>query len=230
MVNIWSLFAQIIGTACPLCGAPGDEICAPCDATLPRNANPCPSCALPLPEGTPQGLPCADCQAHPPAFDRALAPLLYAPPVDRLIAGFKYQLQLPLGRMLTAPLAATLRERGPLPELLLPIPAAASRLRRRGFNQAAEIARHLGRQLDLAWAGNRLLRVRDAGPQHELGRAQRRRNLRGAFACRGALPRHVALIDDVMTTGATADEASRILKRAGVGQVDVWAIARTPRE
>jgi len=228
MVNIWPRFAQLTGGGCALCGAPADGLCQACLDTLPRNLNPCRGCALPLPDGAPDDTPCAACQARAPSFDRAFAPLLYTSPLDDLIAGFKYHQRLPLGRMLGNILAATLDGHHEPPQLLLPVPATPQRLRERGFNQAAELARILAAHLNIAWTTGRLCRARDARTQRGLTRRERHRNLRGAFACRGPLPRHVALIDDVITTGATAEEASRILKKAGAERVEVWAVARTP--
>jgi ComF family protein len=228
MMNIWSFFTQLGGAACPLCQAPGDGLCSACLDALPRNHRPCAVCALPLPAGAAPGTLCAQCQANPPAFDQVLAPLLYAPPVDGLIAGFKYHHQLPAGRLLGDLLLRAATDRSTRPELLLPVPIPAGRLRERGFNQAGEIARHLARGLGLKWSPGVLDRIRDAGPQRGMGRAQRLRNLRGAFACRGRVPGHVALVDDVVTTGATAEELCRVLRGAGAARVDVWAIARTP--
>lgn len=229
MVNIWPVFSQFMGAACALCGTPADGLCPSCRAALPGNDHACMRCALPLPSGAPRGTLCADCQARPPAYDLVVAPLIYDAPVDDLIGAFKYHHRLPLGRLLAGILADALRGRHDLPSLLLPIPAAPGRLRERGFNQAAELARALNQDLEIAYAHRRLIRVRDADRQRGLGRRQRQRNLHGAFAWRGDAPPHVALIDDVMTTGTTVEAASRVLKKAGVECVEVWAVARTPR-
>ena len=232
MVNIWSLFSQISGGGCPLCRQPGDNdnLCPACLAALPYNRHACPRCALPLPADAPDTVLCADCQASAPSFDRVLAPLLYRSPVDDLVADFKYHHHLPRGRLLAASLAAAVRQQVGRAGLLLPVPMQARRLRERGFNQAGELARWLSIQLDIPWAGDRLIKIRASDQQRTLRRRQRQRNVRGTFACRGSLPAEVALIDDVITTGATAEEASRVLKRAGVMRVEVWAVARTPRD
>jgi ComF family protein len=229
MVNIWPFFAQLSGAACPVCGLPGDGLCIGCLDTLPRNHHPCGVCALPLPPEAPPGTLCAECQLQRPSFDEVLAPLLYKTPVDELIARFKYHHGLPVGRMLSEILLRAAGERSDRPELLLPVPIQASRLRERGFNQAGEITCHLAHGLGLKWSTTLLARVRDTGPQRSLGRRRRRRNLRGAFTCLGGIPRHVALVDDVMTTGATAEALSRVLRQAGAGRIEVWTIARTPR-
>lgn len=230
MVNIWSIFSQIAGGGCPLCRQPGDGICQPCRDALPLNRHSCPHCALPMPDAASVGTPCADCQERSPSFDRVLAPLQYMPPVDDLLAGFKYHRLLHLGPVLAGILADAVQPANSGARLLLPVPLQARRLRERGFNQAGELARCLSLHLGIPWSGNRLLRVSDSGHQQASGRSQRRRNVRGAFTCRGRLPSEVALIDDVMTTGATAEEACRTLQRAGVERVEIWAVARTPRD
>jgi ComF family protein len=159
-----------------------------------------------------------------------VAPLLYQPPVDDLVASLKYHQQFHLGPVLTEILAQAVRREGSGVQVLLPVPMPGPGLRERGFNQAAELARHLSLQLKIPWSVEYLSRVRGNRHQQSLRRNQRRRNVRGVFACRGKPPARVALIDDVMTTGATAEEASRILKRAGVARVEVWTVARTSRD
>ena len=114
-----------------------------------------------------------------------------------------------------------------MPELLLPVPLHPKRLRERGFNQALEIARPLGRRFQIPVEARACRRIRATRPQSELALAERRGNLRGAFAVRGALTaRHLAIVDDVVTTGATVSALARVLLRQGVQRVDVWAVAR----
>ncbi|MEW9573344.1 ComF family protein [Rhodanobacter sp. Si-c] len=214
---------------CLLCGARGGhgvDLCADCAAELPRNRSCCARCALPLP--VPAAL-CGECQRHPPPWDAAWAPFRYGWPLDRLESRFKFGRDLAAGRAL-----ATLwqRENMPLPKpgLLLPVPLHRARLRQRGYNQALELAKPLARQLGVPLRHDVLLRSRGTAAQTELDAAARRRNVRGAFVVRPgiALPAHAAILDDVMTTGATLAECARVLKRAGVQQVDVWALARAP--
>jgi ComF family protein len=230
MVNMWPIFSQIIGGGCPLCRRPGNGICRRCARALPYNRHPCPRCALPLPERAPAGILCADCQARKPTFDRVLAPLLYQAPVNKLVAGLKYHHQLHFGPLLAGILAELAQQEATGTQLLLPVPLQAQRLRERGFNQAAELTRCLSLQLGIPWSADHLLRIRGGDQQQTLKRGRRRQNVRGAFACRGAVPARVALIDDVMTTGATAEEASRMLKAAGVESIEVWTVARTARQ
>jgi len=228
MVNIWPFIDQAIGACCPICQAPGDGLCAGCDAAIPRNRNPCRRCALPLPASVAPGSECAACQRRLPAFDRILAPLLYQNPVDDLIAGFKYHHRLDLGRLLATTLSSSLQAHTFRPDILLPVPMAPGNLAKRGFNQAAELAAQLSTALAVPWAPNRLRRHGGGRHQRGLDRRARLRNLRGAFSSRGRLPAQVAIVDDVVTTGATAEEISRTLRAAGVERIEVWAVARTP--
>jgi ComF family protein len=171
---------------------------------------------------------CGACQRKPPPWDAAWAPFRYGWPLDRLEARYKFGRDLAGGRTL-----AELWRRAPapaLPLLILPVPLHRARLRQRGYNQALELARPLGRALGVPVRHDALLRSRATAAQTELDASSRRRNVRGAFVLSGgaALPPHVALLDDVMTTGATLAECTRVLKRAGVARVDVWALARAP--
>ena len=214
---------------CLLCGdagAHGVDLCAECAAELPRNVHCCQRCALPLPISAPL---CGRCQRKAPPWDAAWAPFRYAWPLDRLETRFKFGRDLAAGRVL-----ATLwqREACPLgvPQMILPVPLHARRLRGRGYNQALEMARPLASALGVPCRHDVLLRTRHTNAQTGLDAVERRRNLRGAFALRSTvtLPAHVVVLDDVFTTGATLAECARTLKRSGVTRVDVWALARAP--
>ncbi|MGN2254087.1 ComF family protein [Frateuria sp. GZRe12] len=224
-----SLHAWLLPWRCLLCGDAGSnglDLCRACAAELPRNTCCCAHCALPLPSAVAM---CGACQRKPPPWDAAWAPFRYGWPLDRLEARYKFGRDLAAGRTL-----ATLWQRAATPvarpALILPVPLHRARLRQRGYNQALELARPLGRALGIPVRHDGLLRSRATVAQTELDAAARRRNVRGAFALRdGApLPAHVALLDDVMTTGATLAECARVLKRSGVARVDVWALARAP--
>ena len=220
----------VLPLRCLLCGAAGAndlDLCADCAAELPRNRSCCARCALPL--AAPAAL-CGECQQHTPLWDAAWAPFRYGWPLDRLESRYKFGKDLAAGRVLSALWA---REPRPieLPSLLLTVPLHRSRLRRRGYNQALELARPLAHELGVPLRHDALRRIRHTAAQTELDAVGRRRNVRGAFAVREAvtLPAHVAILDDVMTTGATLAECARVLKRSGVARVDVWALARAPR-
>lgn len=232
---------------CLLCGARSRELrdlCSACAADLQRNHSACARCALPMPL---PALLCGECLRHEPPFDVAWAPFVYAHPLDLLLTKLKFGRSLAAGRVLSELWIAALRESVAdesalaMPELLIPVPLHAERLRERGYNQALELAKPLARAFAIALAPSLLRRTHATAAQANLDAATRRRNLRGAFAVdksalaktvlleNAELPAHVALIDDVMTTGTTLRECARTLKRAGVARVDVWAFARAPR-
>jgi ComF family protein len=171
---------------------------------------------------------CSRCTTDPPPYAHVIAPFRYAWPVDALVRGFKYHGQLPHGRVLGTLLANAVHAQGAaLPQLVVPVPLHPARERERGYNQAWELARVVGRLLDLPVAPALCERTRATPPQASLDRAARRANLAGAFAVRrapGAM--HVALVDDVLTTGATISALACALLAAGVNRVDCWAVAR----
>lgn len=219
--------SRCLGCDDPVTGAL--DLCDDCAARLPWNAHRCPACALPLPERAP-ALPCAACRQAPPPVAATVAPLLYAAPIDRWQPRFKFHHDLAAGRLLGA-LLATACAGAPRPEALVPVPLHRTRLRARGFDQALELARGVARTLRLPLRASLLERVRATAPQSELDAAARHANLHGAFrvqAPREALPAHVALVDDVMTTGATLHAAAAALREAGVARVDAWVCARVP--
>jgi len=182
----------------------------------------------------PGGQVCGICLRRPPAFDRTLAAFSYGFPVDRLLHQFKYAGRLALADWAAAALtAATVRAlaaRGgaEMPDLVAAVPLSAARQRERGFNQAHEIAARVARRLGLP-VGHALARAERGVPQAALPWSARARNVRGAFACRRDVRGlAVALVDDVMTTGATLAEAAATLRRAGAARVEAWVVARTP--
>ncbi|MDF3982826.1 ComF family protein [Luteibacter sp. PPL201] len=220
----------ILPPRCLACGDRGvgsTELCAGCLAALPWNDRHCARCALPLPRETTL---CGSCQRATPSWHAAWVPFRYAAPIDQLEARFKFHGQLAAGRTLAH---CWLRARCPLdrPDAVVPVPLHVSRLRRRGFNQALELVKPLARRIGCPLWPDALERVRMTAAQSDLDAAARARNVRGAFAVR-RLPavRHVAVVDDVMTTGATLEACARALRDAGVARVDIWALARTGRD
>lgn len=211
---------------CVLCGGSGRagrDLCDVCHGDLPANQPACKTCAAPIALAG----QCGRCQRRPPSFEAAVAALRYEPPVDWLVQRFKYDGRLSHGVVLGHLLADAVASSGlPLPKAVLPVPLHRSRLRKRGFNQAREIARVLARRLDLPLRDDCLRRVRATPAQSGLDARARRRNLRQAFAVHGEPPPRVALVDDVMTTTSTAAECARALKRAGCESVQVWVAAR----
>lgn len=232
MVYKWSEICQRLWpTQCVICLSPGcggNDICLPCRAQLPRNSHACVICALPLPTAAPGGSVCGRCMVKPPGFRRILAPFLFQTPIDALISDLKFGGQLRAGRLLGDLLAAEAAH-APRPQALVPVPLHPTRLRARGFNQSNEIALRLARRLQLPVLNRALSRYRQTPAQSQLDRKQRLKNLRAAFRGQGVIElEHVAVIDDVVTTGATADAVARVLRHCGVKVIDVWAVARTP--
>lgn len=177
---------------------------------------------------------CGACLIDPPPFASTLAAVSYAHPWDGLITHFKFHAALDLAPALAQRLLAAFRRGGaPSPTWLLPVPLSAARLRERGYNQAWELARRLGRALDCPADARLLLRVKDTPHQLALPPSERAGNVRGAFAIEprrlGELRgRSVTLVDDVMTSGATAAEATQVLRQGGASEVNIWVVARTP--
>ncbi|WP_166223369.1 ComF family protein [Pseudomonas atagonensis] len=221
---------------CLLCDEPADAqtpLCMACETDLPWLGEQCLTCALPMPA---PGLTCGECLLEPPAFETVAVPWMYGFPVDSLITRFKHNAKWPFGHLLADVLGQYLHHRFeedlPRPQALLPVPLAGKRLRQRGFNQAAMLARWLSQQLDVPCEENVLRRVQDTSAQQELDAKARKRNLRSAFALEPEAQvrgRHLALVDDVLTTGATAQALARLLMAAGAARVDVYCLARTPK-
>lgn len=214
------LASLLFGDTCFLCrGRAAAVLCAACEEDLPRLAPPsCPRCALP----SPRGEPCGRCLADPPRYDATVAALQYAFPADALVHSLKFRGELALAPLLGRRLAEAI----PAPvDWVVPVPLSRRRLKERGYNQAVEIARHLGRGQLLVSACER---SRDSAPQLDLPFAARRRNVKGCFVARQSFEgAAVAVVDDVMTTGATLDEMARTLKEAGAASVVNWVVART---
>jgi ComF family protein len=235
--GVWGALQRVLlPPHCLLCGLGADgerDLCSACAADLVRNRICCPRCALPLSAPAPL---CGECLQRAPPFDAAFAPFVYGHPLDLLVTKLKYGHSLAAGRVLAELWLEALGEAPPArPDVLLPVPLHAARLRERGYNQALELARPLARALGVPHADNLLVRAKATAAQATLDAKARRKNLRGAFAIDPArfagdpARTHIALIDDVMTTGATLRECARVLKRAGFARVDVWALGRAPK-
>jgi len=219
---------------CLVCGEAGEEardLCAACSRVLPWQRSACLRCALPLDmdaSAADAAPTCGQCLRHPPPLQAVHAACTYEFPIDRLLPRFKFHRDLAAGRLLAQLMTEAF---APLqrPQGLVALPLHRSRLRARGYDQALELARPLARALQLPLLEGTLRRTRATAPQSELSAPARRRNLHGAFACDGtALPAHVVLVDDVMTTGATLHAAAKALRRAGVARIDAWVCARVP--
>ena len=170
---------------------------------------------------------CGACLAHPPHFDAIAAPCAYAFPLDRLIHSFKYSGNLAVAPLLADLMAAAVT-RHPLPDMIIPMPLSAERLRERGFNQSLELAKLLANRTGVALESRTCERVRHSAPQTALPWAERAANIRGAFVCMADVQgRSIAVVDDVLTSGATLNEIARVLRLRGAARITGWIAART---
>jgi ComF family protein len=227
---------KLLSNHCYLCGDISREfLCPGCRGDLPVHGTACRCCALPVIDKlrsaseNPDALLCGDCLKHPKPFDRTLAAFTYAHPLDFLINRFKHHRQFVCGDYLSKHLISAVQAaygRQSLPDLLLPMPLHWTRHFKRGFNQSHAIAHQLHKKLSIPLA-HHCRRLKHNPRQQGLKRKERLRNLTEAFTVSSRLDGyHVALIDDVMTTGATATELSHCLRQAGAAKVDVWVLAR----
>lgn len=215
---------SLLQQSCLLCGAPSGAamICAACETDLPwLPRDRCTVCALPLASGA----VCGQCLQRPPRFDRVVAVFAYRFPVDALIHAFKYGRRLALARALGETLAQTVASDV---DAIVPMPLAPQRLAERGFNQALEIARVIARRAGIPLAVHACRKVVETPPQAALPWKERAKNVRRAFVCDADLSgQRIAVVDDVLTTGATLNELARVLRKAGAAEVVGWVVART---
>ncbi len=231
MVNRFE--ALLLPGCCILCGAASgraQDLCPACERALPSLGHHCQQCALPLVDINQQH--CGQCLQKPPDFQTVIAAWRYQSTITRLIAQFKYQRKHHYGQVLGELLGRQLLERyrqQPLPDVIVATPMHWLRRCWRGFNHSEQLACQLAAQLKVpVFAGVR--RVRYSKAQQSLSAAERQRNLRGVFQVKQPLTGlSVAVVDDVVTTGATASELSRCLHKAGAEQVHIWCLARTPK-
>ncbi len=212
---------------CVACGMASGEsnLCLPCTAELPRNQHACRQCGLRLSIHTDSI--CGNCLKNPPPWRFGIAGLDYQFPVDHLVCRFKFSRDLACGHVLGMQLIAAIkRGNHPSPEVIVPVPLHRSRHFSRSFNQAELLARQISKALQIPVLPNLLRRIRRTRAQTGLDARERRKNTRGAFSSRQTGFSHVALVDDVMTTGATLAECTRTLQRSGVACVSAWVAAR----
>ncbi len=231
-VNNWlnSIQDWLFPPTCILCdntGFQGFDLCELCYGRLPRNTNHCPCCAEIFEPNIAEQLLCGRCLSQPPAFDKVYAPFIHQEEIRYLITGLKFAKQYKNARLLGSLLAEYLKIHAEIPDLIVPVPLHPARYHERGFNQAVEIARTVAGLLTLPTDTASFLRNKDTPHQTGLSAKQRQQNLRKAFAIVKPIgANHVAIVDDVMTTGSTVNALAEALKRAGVNKVDVWVCAR----
>lgn len=214
---------------CVLCGiAANQDLCDPCIAHLPQLPDDhCPICLWPVPTAE----ICGACLKKPPAFTRTIAALRYSFPIDALIHSFKYQANLAIAPILADLLIKKLTAIESRADVIIPMPLHPIRLRERGFNQAMEISRYISKHMGIMLLPDSCSRIKHTLPQAGLPWKNRQKNIRKAFSCKIDLSgKHVALVDDVMTTGATLNELAKTLRQQGAAEISNWVVARTLSE
>ncbi len=231
MYDLNRLFQSIFPNRCLLCDqicdpgtATGVNFCNHCQQTLPYLRRACPTCAAVL-ESTAK---CGYCLSHRIYFESSVSVFKFAEPVSSYIYRFKYHHQFYLGKILSLELFAAISElNAPLPDLIVPVPLHGKRLRQRGFNQSAVIARHLSKKLNIPCKNDYLARRKFSKPQIELTARERKAAVKNAFILNhNRRYNHIALVDDVVTTTHTVNQAAKALKLGGTQHVCVWSLAR----
>jgi ComF family protein len=203
-------------------------LCEDCFKQLRLNEKVCCQCALPLE----QGVKCGTCLASPPPFDMTLAPFLYQPPLSHWITQLKFQHKLLNAKVLGQLLCVQIEKHYAVktkPDCIIPIPLHRQRLSQRGFNQAVEIARPIAKKLKLPLIYDHYRRAKNTHAQSQLSAYARHHNMQNAFKLyRNLAAKHVAIVDDVMTTGQTVRTFSQLLRKTGIQRIDIWCCARVP--
>lgn len=222
----------LLPTLCCLCGIDSEQsLCPVCATLLPwRSQQGCYQCGGFLEDGL-ESVRCTRCLGSPPPFDRVISLFDYQPPIPKMLSQLKHAKQLIYGRVLGELLSHHLKESSyrlsELPEVILPVPLHAKRLRKRGFNQAVELALPISSKLQIRIDERYCVRTKATRQQQFLKKAERYNNVQGAFQIVKSLPwKHVAVVDDVITTGQTVKAFCSVLRKGGVEQIDVWTIAQ----
>jgi len=232
MVYNWINIIQyyLFPPTCILCGNTGfngRDICTSCYQRLLRNNQCCYRCAEIFETSVNSPTLCGRCLSLHHAFDETYAPFIYQGEMRYLITSLKFGAHYKNAHLLGLLLAEHLKITAQRPDLIVPIPLHKARYRQRGFNQVIEIAKTVSRELQIPLDLTSCLRHRDTPHQTALTAKQRRKNMKNAFSLIQPIhAQHIAILDDVMTTGSTAHELAHLLKKAGVSRVDVWVCAR----
>lgn len=197
----------------------GHAVCQPCLNQFPKLQNPCPQCGMPNTHGL-----CGQCIKQKPQTDGLWVAYPFIEPIRTLIHQFKYQKGLYLSKLLSELIC---HSHPPRPDCLIPIPMHPKRLHQRGFNQACLLSQQLSKRLKLPCDFVHCQKIKDTAPQAGLSLNTRKKNLDNCFSTQALQYDYVALVDDVYTSGATANALAKALKKSGVKRVDVWCVART---
>ncbi len=239
---------KILPCCCVLCGLDSDSIyglCRYCESCLPFMGSFCNCCGLAFPAHSAENTLCGTCLLRPPNFNFCRSVFHYRTPVDALITEFKFRAGFSATHALIHFLSLefiSYYQATAHPQLLIPVPLHSQRIRERGFNQSLEIARAISRSTGIPVDHSLVVRRKNTAPQIQMKSARaRKQNLRHAFSVRaekcsdGASKvdidnvKHIAVIDDVVTTTATISALSKCLTNAGIDRVDAWSVARVSR-
>ncbi|MCX7120858.1 MAG: phosphoribosyltransferase family protein [Gammaproteobacteria bacterium] len=214
--GVWPIYCLLCDSLC----ANKKSICDTCYLSLPIHQIGCTRCGL--------AAGCGNCHSSPPPFDNTFALFNYETPISELIAKLKFQNNLATAKLFSQYwIDYFLDKKHLLPELIIPVPLHHMRLKKRGFNQTLEIAKPIGKYFQIPIDIRSCIKLKNTEPQSSLSSEKRKKNLKNAFAIsHSIIAKHVAVIDDVMTTGNTVSEISCLLKKAGVERVDIWCCAR----
>ncbi|MEE9452154.1 MAG: ComF family protein [Gammaproteobacteria bacterium] len=225
---------NIFPATCILCSSRSDlsvDICRDCFNDLPVLQQACIKCANILQGGNTQEIVCGQCLKTPPPFNRTVALFHYQHPVNHLLTALKFHGKLTYGRLLGQLMAQYLQQVYTdvkhLPQCIIPMPLHYKRLKSRGFNQALELAQPIAQCLKLPLNYTHCQRIKATTPQMLIPAKERKKNVNNAFQVKPLRIKHIALVDDIMTTGHTAAQMSKVLLKSGVEKIDLWCCART---
>lgn len=234
MIDILAHFAAWwLPRVCVACGFISDnvyvDLCSFCKRNLPWIDLRCYKCGAKI-KTAHDGILCHECINYAPPYDRLCALFSYDPPLNKLINRLKFNRDLYPGKLFASLLRQAIQEQWYsnqiLPEVIIPMPLHTKRQQQRGYNQALEISLPIAKALKIPIDLKTCKRIRNTPPQARLNKAQRSTNLAGAFAAERCNYEHVALVDDVVTTGSTISALSKVLLASGVKQIDVWCVCR----
>ena len=222
----------IYPNVCLRCDAPGEngiDLCERCFTSLPWIHYACQRCAQPLTSGNANL--CGACRNKKLHFDQACAPFQFEDFIRDAVYQIKFNQKLNQGKLLAHLFVKHIdKQRLNIPEIIIPVPLHKKRLRKRGYNQALEIARIVSKEIDCELLCREIYRNRDTNVQMDLPAKQRHKNVKNAFSLKENATtfknKHVCIMDDVMTTGNTVNEVAKCIKSAGAKRIDVWCIAR----
>jgi len=224
----YRLITMLFPNICSLCGEKcfnEEKLCLTCKHNLSLNNSRCQQCALPIAKNNSI---CGKCLNNKPYYDKTFAPYLYQSLISRLILDLKFNQQLANAVILGELLFLQIKKQNIIcPDVLIPVPLHKKRLKQRGFNQALEIAKILSKKLNTPIDYQACQRIKNTLPQSEISAEERKKNIHQAFAISKKINyQHIAIIDDVMTTGNTVNELAKALKKSGIKKISVWCIAR----